>query len=86
MYHINYIDVLHQYMYNNNYLDVLHQFWHCITAEEIQHYVELLHQICRFITRIYQRLRWNIILWGFVFINEKVMGFFPHFNPMTLRK
>lgn len=50
MYHINYIDVLHQYMYNNNYLDVLHQFWHCITAEEIQHYVELLHQICRFIT------------------------------------
>lgn len=26
--------------------------------------------------RIYQRLRWNIILWGFVFINEKVMGFF----------
>ena len=50
MYHINYIDVLHQYMYNNNYLDVLHQFWHCITAEEIQHYVELLHQICRCIT------------------------------------
>ena len=36
--------------------------------------------------RIYQRLRWNIILWGFVFINENVMRVFPHFNPITLRK